>query len=274
MTIAARNRLIKLGMAFSCLLSAASITIFILLCISPGASDGYGEIRFLQFPDFFLFDRNFYAAAGGILALVVLGTITCFKMFFLFEKTPSVEITFFSAGIISVSLESLRMLIPLCHLWQTQPFFIYIISRIIFFSRMFFVLTILAGAIFSFEKKIQQSGTALFFLAFLSFLAARLLPVNYSDPTSLFFLVPGYMTILIFLSMFLCITTVISFIIQGISKNDRKYYKTAMGAAFMLAGWTFLCLCDNWIFLGAGVIFLIAGTGQYLRSLHTYYMWQ
>lgn len=274
MTIAARNRLIKLGMLFSCLLSIISISIFIFICINPDSAGSGGERRFLTFPDFFLFDFNFYAATAGILAMTLLSTTTCFRMYFLFEKTTSIEITFFAAGIISISLESIRMMVPLYNLWQAQPLFIYIISRTVFFSRIFFILAVLAGAIFSFEKNFQQGGTALFSLVFLAFLTARFLPVNYSDSTSLFFLAPGYLNILIFLSCFMCVTAVISFIIQGITKNDKAYYTTAAGCTFMLTGWILLCLCDNWVFLCAGLILQILGTEKYLRSLHTYYMWQ
>lgn len=261
-------------MIFSCLVSISSLILFTCICMNPDAQNAFGQKRLLLLPDFFLLNSDFYASVAGILALTLFSTLTCFRLFFLFEKTPSVEITFFSAGIVSVSLESVRLFVPMYHLTEGKLFLVDVLSRTVFFSRIFFILTILAGAIFSFEKKLQQTGTVLFMLAFIAFLAAQSLPVNYSEPTSLFFMPPGYLKLLVFICLFLGVTTILSFVFQYILKNDKAYLGTAAGTFLMSAGWTLLGLCDNWIFFAAGTVLQIVGTEKYLRSLHASYLWQ
>ncbi|MBO8449990.1 MAG: hypothetical protein IAA96_02685 [Spirochaetes bacterium] len=274
MTIAARNRLIKTGILLSCLLSLFAAAAFVMLCITPGAGQPENPVRLFSFPDLPVFAYSFYASLSAVLLLAAGSTAAFFRVFFLFEKTPSLEITFFSAGILSVSLESIRLLVPLHNLWDGQDFLVMLLSRGLFFARTFFLLTVLSGAVFSFSKKLQQCGVVLFFLAVLSFLAVRSFPFNNSGPTTLFFMPPGYFSAVQGAYILLGCTAVLSFLIQAKTAHAPEYFRTATGCAFMLSGWEILCFCDNWAFFAGGAVLRFTGTSLYLRSLHKHYLWQ
>ena len=274
MTITVRNRIIKGGAAASSLLSLLALSAFVLLCLHTERDIPEGLTRFARLPDTSLFSLNFYASAGAALVLTLAGTITLLRVYFLFEKTPSIEITFFSAGLIAVSAECVRLLAPIFSVWQTRPLSLILISRAVLFVRVFFVLSLLAGAIFSIEKTMQNSGTLLFFIFVASFFTAAGVPVNYSEPRSAFFLMPGYSVMLTLIFALLLLISPFSFALQAKARGAPEYYKTAAGCLCLSLGWLLLGLCDCWALLDAGLILFFVGASLYVRSLHKLYLWQ
>ena len=257
MTITARNRIIKSGAAMSVLLSLVAVAAFILLCADTPREAPLGIVRVIGLPELEPFSANLYAAATAVLALTLAGTIALLRVYFLFEKTPSIEITFFSAGLIAVAAECLRLLVPLINAWAAQPFILIVVSRTVLFMRVFFVLSLLAGSAFSIKKTIQNSGVVLFFVLVAAFFTAANVPVNYSKPASTFFLMPGYAFMLTLIFALFIILSPFSFFLQAKTHHVPGYYKTAVGCLFLSAGWIMLGVCDCWVFLGAGVFLFL-----------------
>ena len=274
MTITARNRIIKGGAAASALLSLFGLAVFILLCANAPTESPPDLIRIIGLPALEAFSANLYAAAGAALALTVAGTIALLCVYLLFEKTPSIEITFFSAGLIAVSAECLRLLVPFFNIWNAQPFILIAVSRMVLFMRAFFVLSLLAGAAFSIEKTMQNSGVLLFFILAAAFFTAAGVPVNYAEPASAFFLMPGYSVMLTLIFALLIILSPFSFFLQAKAHHVPGYYKTAVGCLLLSAGWIMLGICDCWALLGVGFILFVAGASLYIHSLHRLYLWQ
>ena len=274
MTITARNRIIKGGAAVSVTLSLLAITLFILLC-TGGQRDSLENLsRFVELPDTAMLAPNFYAAVTAVLVLVLAGTIALLRVYFLFEKTPSIEITFFSAALIALPPECARLFVPFFGFWDAQPFMLTVISRSVLFVRTFFVLAILAGSVFSIEKAMQKPGTFLFFMLTAAFFTATGVPVNYSEFGSAFFQLPGYSKILFLILALLLLLASFSFFIQAKAASISEYFKTGLGCLYLTAGWCILGNCDCWAFLAAGALLFFAGTSLYIRSLHKIYLWQ
>ena len=274
MTITARNRIIKGGVAVSVLLSLFGVAAFVLLCTNAPREAPAGLIRVIDLPSLEPFSLNFYAAASAALALALVGTFTLLRVYFLFEKTPSIEITFLSAGLIAVSAECLRLLVPFVNLWKEHPFMLIAVSRAVVFMRVFFVLSLLAGSVFSIEKTLQNSGLLLFFALVAAFFTAAGVPVNYSEPASAFFLIPGYSLMLSLIFALLLALSTFSFLLQAKAHHAPGYYKTAIGCLCLSAGWTALGICDCWALLGAGTILFVVGASLFIHSLHKLYLWQ
>ncbi len=274
MTIIARNRLIKSGIAVSAIFSALTVAAFILLCLDTEQDISENLIRFIDLSDNTLFSFNFYAASAAVLALTLAGTLTLLRVYFFFEKTPSIEITFFSAGLIAVSAECVRLLVPFFSLWETQPFMLVLISRTVLFIRVFFILTVLAGAVFANGKTMQKSGVLLFFIAIAAFFTATGIPVNYSELGSTFLLLPGYSGMLSLISVLLLLIACFSFFLQAKAFSIPEYYKTAAGCFCLSLGWISLCLCDCWALFASGTVLFLAGVCFYTQSLHKHYLWQ
>ena len=274
MTITARNRIIKGGVAVSALLSLFAVAVFVLLFAGEPAEPPLGLIRVAALPKLEPFSANFYAAAGAALALALAGTFALLRVYLLFEKTPSIEITFFSAGLIAVAAECLRLLVPFINAWNAQPFVLAAVSRAVLFMRVFFILSLLAGSVFSLEKTIQNSGALLFFVLAAAFFTATGIPVNYSKPATAFFLMPGYPVMLALIFALLLALSPFSFFLQAKAHHVPGYYKTAIGCLCLSAGWATLGVCDCWPLLGAGIVLFAAGASLFIRSLHKFYLWQ
>lgn len=267
MTLTARNYLIRGGIATSSIFSIVAVAAFIHL-YKHARIDTYENLfRVIELPDNMPFGANLCAAICAVLALTIICALTLWRVYFLFEKTPSIEITFFSVGLIAVSAECIRILAPFFYVWESQPEMMVLISRAVLFIRVFFVLSALSAAIFSIEKTLQRAGSLIFFITALSFFIAERIPVNYSLASSAFFLIPGYFSILLAIAALLILIAFFSFLIQAKPQ-------TSVGFIFLSAGWAMLAACDNWVLFAAGTVFFATGAAVYVHSLHKHYLWQ
>ena len=258
----------------SVLLSLFGVAVFIILCANAPREAARDMVRIVSLPALEPFAASFYAAAAAALALTLAGTATLLRVYLLFEKTPSIEITFFSAGLIAASAECLRLLVPFIGIWTEHPLMLVAVSRTILFARVLFVLALLAGSAFSIEKAMQNSGALLFFVLVAAFFTAAGIPVNYSKPSTDFLLIPGYSAMLRLIFALLLAISPLSFFLQVKTHHVPGYYKTAVGCLFLCAGWIMLGICDCWPLLGAGLALFAVGASLYIRSLHKLYLWQ
>jgi hypothetical protein len=275
MTIASRNRFIRLATALALTLTIACIVGLILVVIHKNLPPARPGIRQFPFPDDVRIAK--YSPVASIasiglfplFALVGLGYIL-----FAFEKTQTVEITFFAACLFAISLEGFRILIPLYQLGTNSSFIAVTVSRLVLFSRIFTILALLASGIFSTGHTGQQLGSSLFLLAFFSFFLANAIPVNSSNITSNFLIAPGYAGMIYTFLSVIGVLAVLSYYIPGVTKGIAEYKQAAGGIILYLVGYGLLTLCDSWLFLGEGGALVLFGAGIYLDRLHRYYLWQ
>lgn len=275
MTIATRNRLIRTAIIASTIISAvAIICVGVLIAKNSLPHTVSGSRPLPGLDNFRLFP---YSPIASLLALVFFPLFSVFFLIFLlfgFEKTQTVEITFFAASIFIVSLESLRLFIPLYQLQLSSGFFSMTISRISLFSRIFFILSLLASGIFSTGQTSQRLGSAIFLLLFVSFSLSNAIPVNSGNNTSNFLLLPGYQITLSYLFVILSLLIATSYIILGKSRSSKDYSLIALASILLLVGYSLLTLCDSWFFLIAGGVLFFYGNWMYLSRMHRYYLWQ
>ena len=275
MTIASRNRFIRIAALFSLALLITSITGIILICIHNGLPSSAHGTRPLA-----ILGKFKLTPYSSLASMIAIGLYPFYSLVFLlyiliaFEKTQTVEIIFFAAFTFSVALEAFRIFIPLYQLWNNSSFYSVTISRIAYCSRILTVLFLLSSSIFTTRKSIQQLGPIIFLLAFLAFSLAYAIPANSGTINSNFLVTPGYSSMLNLFFFILVILCTVSYLIMGKTLGVKEYYQAAGGLILLLAGYSILAACDTWVFLAFGTFLLFWGTRIYLDRLHRYYLWQ
>jgi hypothetical protein len=275
MTIASRNRLIRLAtlMAFS--LAITCIVGFLLILVRKDLPDSMPGNRPFPVPESLPFTK--YSALASLVSIglfPIFSLIALVYILFAFEKTQTVEITFFAVCAFAISLEGIRIVIPFYQLWLHPGFLSVTISRAILFSRIFTFLALLSSGIFATGHTPQQIGSSIFLLAFVSFSLSNAIPVNSGSMTSNFVVASGYtQTLNVFMGI-IGFLAFLSYYIPGKTRGIPEYRQVSGGIILFLAGYMLLTVCDSWLFLVEGSVLLIFGAGVYLDRLHRYYLWQ
>ncbi len=276
MTIATRNRFITVSVLFSILAVLASGTIVVRLLLDNTP------------PDPALFRRSTLAGLHELYPpynhLPVLFSIVLFPfislsgllyILFGFEKTQSTEITFFATGILALSLESVRLLVPLYELWNHSSFYLLAITRVIIFSRIFVVLSFLCSILIAtIQTAAQQIAGTIFILMFIAFSLANRIPLNTETISVLYVLQFGHEGMLYLVLALFGLTAILSYFFQGKTRGIPEYYGAGTGGGTFLCGYALLLISDAWLILAAGSILFVFGIRAYLRNMHRYYMWQ
>ncbi len=275
MTIAARNRFIRIGALVSLFLviaTSASIAYMTLKGTLPSVRPGPRGFAFLDTFSLAPFSPAAVALSAGLFPLFSL--LCLVYVLFAFEKTQTIEITFFAAAACSVSLEALRILVPLGETLAIAVASPVAVSRAILFCRVFSALSLLASVIFTTGQTAQQLGASVFLIGFVSFSLVSAVPFNATRLFSNYLVRPGFsVTITAFLSA-IGLLAVASYLIQGKTRASSDYTAAGLALLSFLSGYAILSYCDSWAFLGAGGFLLFAGGWQYLNRIHRYYLWQ
>ncbi len=275
MTLATRNRFIRAATVVSLVFAIASIASIAMILAHrgmPRTPPGYRPLQALD--SFFLTPWDPLASVLAIGVFPLLSLAGLLYVLFAFEKTQTVEIVFVAAAIFILSLESLRMFVPLYRLWVHANFFTQAISRAVIACRIFILLALLASAIFSTSGTIQQVGPSLFLLAFFSLSLANVIPINTGSMTTTFLIPTGFRGSLISFLSLLGILTLASYLVLGKTRGVVEYEDAAWGLFLLLLGYALLALCDTWLFLGGGTLLVSLGAWLYLDRIHRFYLWQ
>lgn len=275
MTIASRNRFIRLAAVCSLVLAIAAIACVALMVARgnlPKSAEGLRPIALLD-----SYALTPYSPLASMIAIVMyplLALIGLFYILFAFEKTQTVEITFFAACLFATSLEAFRVFIPFYGLEGLSNFYSVAISRVTYFSRIMTLLFLLSSSIFTTGQTSQQLGPSIFLLTFFSFSLSNAIPVNSGVMFSNYLIMPGYGAMLILIFVILGLLCTLAYLILGLTRAVREYTQAAGGIALILVGEGLLACCDSWLFLAAGSALLSWGAWVYLDRMHRYYLWQ
>lgn len=275
MTIAGRNRILILGICFSTLLLAVGVVCCVII-IKQGILAGMisapkRTLWIFQQP---LLRYTNYAAMIRIASLPIIAVIILFSIFFLFEKTHALEISFFSLFIFSLSVESLQLLFPLQKAYPLLIIFSASIARTIFFFRFFACLSLLTASLFAHKTFTREIGAAIFLLSFISFALAHSIPINTVRALSFFSFSESYRSLLYSFHTIICALAVFSFLFVGIFRSISEYRQAALWLFIILIAHIVLLYTGSWVFTAAGITTLAGGSFLFLRAIHQFYLWQ
>ena len=275
MTIAGRNRILVFGICIATLMMAGNIS----CCITIVAHNLLAEMsaapesafRLLRLP---FFAYNNYAVMVGIASLPLTSLLLLVFIFFLFEKTHALEISFFSLFIFSLSIESLQLLFPLQVRYPLLTVFMASIARIIFFFRFGACLALLTSSLFAHKTFTRETGSIVFLLSFVAFALSHTIPIDTVHTLSFFLFSRSYRYLLYSFSGIICVLAVLSFLSVGIYRSIIEYRKAAIRLLIMLIAYTVLLYSGSCFFTLLGIAVLLAGGFLFPKAIHQFYLWQ
>lgn len=275
MTIAGRNRILIFGICIAALAAVGSIS----CCVTIVAHHLLTELPTVPESSFWLlrlpvFAYNNYATMFGVAALppVALALLIC--VFFLFEKTHALEISFFSLFVFALSVESLQLLFPLQVRYPLLTVFAASIARIIFFFRFGACLELLTSSLFAHKTFTRETGSVIFLLSFIAFALSHTIPIDTVHTLSFFSFSQSYRYLLYSFSGIVCVLAVLSFLLVGIYRSIAEYQKAALRLLAMLIAYTAVLYTGSWFFIVLGIAGLFAGGFFFLKAIHQFYLWQ
>ena len=274
MTIAGRNRVLIFGICIAALMVIGSVS----CCIVIIAHNLLAQLPTVPESTFWLlrlpfFAYNNYAVMIGIASLPLIALILLICVFFLFEKTHALEISFFSLFIFALSVESLQLLFPLQTYYPLLPVFMASIARIIFF-RFVACLVLLTSSLFAHKTFTRETGSIIFLLSFIAFALSHAIPIDTVHSLSFFSFSQSYRYLLYSFSGIVCALAVLSFLLVGIYRSITEYRKAALRLLAMLIAYIALLYIGSWFFTVLGIGVLLAGGFFFLKAIHQFYLWQ
>ena len=275
MTIAGRNRILIFGICIAALMAVGSISCCIvivahnLLAELPTAPES--AFRLLRLP-FFAYSN--YAVMAGVVTFPLIALTLLICVFFLFEKTHALEISFFSLFIFALSVEALQLLFPLQVRYPILTVFMPSIARIIFFFRFGACLALLTSSLFAHKTFTRETASIIFLLSFSAFALSHVIPIDTIHTVSFFSFSHSYRYLLYSFSGIVCALAVVSFLLAGIYRSIPEYRKAAIRLLAMLIAYTVLIYTGSWVFIVLGIGALLAAGFFFLKAIHQLYLWQ
>lgn len=275
MTIAGRNRILIFGICIAALMAVGSISCCIvivahnLLAELPTAPES--AFRLLRLP-FFAYSN--YAVMAGVVTFPLIALTLLICVFFLFEKTHALEISFFSLFIFALSVEALQLLFPLQVRYPILTVFMPSIARIIFFFRFGACLALLTSSLFAHKTFTRETASIIFLLSFSAFALSHVIPIDTIHTVSFFSFSHSYRYLLYSFSGIVCALAVVSFLLAGIYRSIPEYRKAAIRLLAMLIAYTVLIYTGSWFFTVLGIGALLAAGFFFLKAIHQLYLWQ
>ena len=222
----------------------------------------------------FFFSYSSQSVATSALLFSLISFAFSIYIYFAFRKIQVSEIFFLEIFLFSINWEVARLLLPLFSFSPLIMPSLSSISRILYFFRFLSLFSLLGMALFSIKTITWQSSFIIFLLFFLSLMLSMIEPM---DSTSLnyFFmagkpLIKTYLTMFLFISIFLISTTFFSYLYDSIPER-----LCIIGAFIsLILGYASLLFSYSYLILFLGVFLFVYGLFKLVKSIHSIYLWQ
>lgn len=275
MTIVSRNKFLITGTLLAAVLFLGSMICAITVYVS-------GIIRQLPVPNnrilsFFKITLSTYnndAVTFGILVFAPIALVLLLALFFLFEKTHAIELSFFALFLFALAFESLRLVFPLTYRYPLLLITVIPITRTIFFFRFFSLLSLVTASLFTHKVFTRNTMPIIFLLCFVSFALAQTIPCNTAYSAGYYSFFQHYQHIFIEFTGITAILSILSVYIAGVSRDISLYRKSAISLLVLLLGYGGLLYTATWITIVVSAAAFFLGGLSFIRYLHRFYQWQ
>jgi len=276
MTLSERNTFFKIGIILCsiCTLFVA-VSSFLIIPVYSQIMLEYtrrpGNV-FQIVTGFFIGNSN-YAVYISLAAAVIYSLVSIIFIYFFFERTSSPEILYIAIFTISFALETVRLALPLQHIFYFSMFYVGFASRVLFFARFFGIFSLFAAGLCAAGLEVQKTRNVIFVLITASMVITVGVPIDNSNWNTSLNIVNSYNSMFFLVEIAVFITTIISFFIAAKIHDTREYINIAVGIMFALTGRGFVINVDNWTGLVPGIILLSFGTVILCSKLHKIHLW-
>lgn len=277
MTLKTRNKLL-----FVLMIIGFSVAVLALISVLIAGINGklflpqISQVeRTLQiFPNSILFKYNSYASLAGIFLFAAAAPILSGIIIKGFAKTPSLEIVFFSAFIISFITEELRFFIPLTGITRAYEKYLMFQTKIIMGGRILGSLSLLFSFCFNKLEQRQNMERNFLILVLISILGGVLMPLDSTKITSTFTVLCGYRKMFFIFNLFIFLATVALILIDILVKKNSDLKKVLLGYVILICGYFILQNTDCWLEFGIATLLLSFGSYTYLHAIHSLNVWR
>jgi hypothetical protein len=276
MTLSVRNNCFKAGITLSALsLAAMTAAVFVVIPVYPEAVSEAARRSTGIFQGFLekLGPSAPYVPFVSMLGAVLYSLTSITLIYFLFEKTQSQEILFFSLFVVSMAVESIRIVIPLKVVYDFPALYCVMAARILVFSRYFGLFSLLASGICAAGLEMQKQRNAIVVILLTALAIASGVPVDGLSWDSSLTMLTGYTTMFAIVEGGLVFFTVVSFFIAAYNRSSRDYVFIGIGTLLAFAGRNILLYADAWLSPLPALMILAAGTWFFCTRLHQIYLW-
>ena len=220
-----------------------------------------------------LLDARLLAVNGGILGMVLFSLAAIILIYYFFEKTQSPEMLFLVFFVVSFSVETLRLILPLGQVYRIPSLYLLVSTRIILFARHFGIFSLFASGLIAAGYGVQNHRNVVLFIIVPALLVALGIPVDTQAWDSSLSMIVGYTAMFRLVEIALFLGTAVSFFVAVWSKGSQKYILIGIGSVLAFLGRNILLNADTWAGLSAGLALLAVGMWLICTRLHTIYLW-
>lgn len=208
-----------------------------------------------------------YASLAAIAALAIYTPLASTIVRYVFEKTQSPEILYFTGFMTGCMVEVYRLCIPLFSLWGGYSEFLIFTGKIVLAGRILAGMSLLLSAIFSSDDKIQEADKNIVIAIAVSVALAAATAVDTRTILPSIMVRTSYQSVLTFVRIFIAVMTAFAFLLSGKVRTMFSYI-------LLFSGYFCLTVSDNIFLTALGLLLFGFGTKVYLQQLHNYYLWK
>jgi hypothetical protein len=276
MTLSNRNAVFKAGivLSFLCLvlaIAALPMTVPAYADMEAGIavrSEGFFQVLLGQ-----PFEARLLAVHLAVLSLALYSLLSITLIYFFFEKTQSPEILFVAFFAASLSLEVLRLILPLGLIHEIPSLYLLVASRIILFGRYFGIFSLFAASVHAAGYQSQQQRNAIMIVVAAALFVALGSPIDTQTWDSSLTMPSGYTEMFRLVDVGILVITAASFFIAALPRGSREFIFIGAGSVLALLGRNILLGADTWAGLPTGLLLLAVGTWLVCTRLHRIYLW-
>jgi hypothetical protein len=277
MTLSTRNTILRLGLVVSVLIAGAATGLAAWLYatagwaaleeVSVGSSIPWlgarlaGPAQGVEW----VVGKTIVAAWFAVFAIIV--------VLRQFKRTTAPEMFFFSFFLLTIPLDSVRLL-QVIHQIVELPITVSIVAtRVGYFGHALGIFCLFGSSLYAVGVEYQRTGAALSIAALIAFAFSYAVPV---DPTVLYpnLLNPiGNQRTVQVVAIVLNVLVLSNFLYARFAQEDRGYFVLAGAVAGITVGNEFLFYAIGPLWAGIGGGLLVAGVLTFWRQLHAMYLW-
>jgi len=275
MTLSERNTFFKLGMVFCAIVTLLVIaaSFLVIPMYSTMEENSRHPPNLIQFITGLFLKTDYLAVHSSIALAVLFALISLILIHSFFERTSAQEILYISFFTFSLSLEAVRLIVPL-HLLNIFPmFYLITAARILLFARYFAIFSLFAASICAAGLEVQKTRNMILFLIVPALVISLGAPIDVQSWDTGFVFIKGYTSMFSMIKILAFITTTANFFVAVKVRNSKEYIYVAIGVGAAMAGRYVLIGTDNWAGSIAGILLLVFGTWFVCSKLHKIHLW-
>jgi hypothetical protein len=189
-----------------------------------------------------------------------------------FEQTSAPEILYIAIFTISLSFETIRIILPLYFIYDIPSLYLLIAARVLLFARFFGIFSLFAASISAAGLDVQLTRNVILVIIIATLVMIGV-PIDTQNWDTSLNIVYGFNSMFRIIELIVILTTVVSFFIAVHIRGTKEYAHIGIGLMIALIGRYFLLYSDSWAGPVPGVLMLSFGIWFVCSKLHKIYLW-